>query len=151
MHLRWHQIDLELEESQPGCICRVYFNLKSVRASCGTYVPVHLGTGVTGRMHGIIESSQLLPSSSFQSESRLLRSFLFLFPSLGTLRNQSRDPGRFTDRLVSVLPGIAFSLHLIESTEQYGVSEVLLSSFMASFIFSVFGAQPLCIAGVTGL
>jgi len=50
----------------------------------------------------------------------------------------------------NVLPGIAFSLDLIETTEQYGVSEVLLSSFMAAFIFSVFGAQPLCIAGVTG-
>ncbi|KZT19597.1 hypothetical protein NEOLEDRAFT_1077513 [Neolentinus lepideus HHB14362 ss-1] len=50
----------------------------------------------------------------------------------------------------NVLPGIAFSLDLIERTNQYGVSEVLLSSFMASFIFSVFGAQPLCIAGVTG-
>lgn len=51
----------------------------------------------------------------------------------------------------SVLPGIAFSLHLTVVTGQYGVSEVLLSSFMASFVFSVFGAQPLCIAGVTGL
>lgn len=50
----------------------------------------------------------------------------------------------------SVLPGIAFSLDLIETTQQYGVAEVLLSSFMAAFIFSVFGAQPLCIAGVTG-
>ncbi|TCD65497.1 hypothetical protein EIP91_002545 [Steccherinum ochraceum] len=50
----------------------------------------------------------------------------------------------------NVLPGIAFSLDLIETTQQYGVSEVLLSSFMASFIFSIFGAQPLCIAGVTG-
>ncbi|PCH40371.1 hypothetical protein WOLCODRAFT_136829 [Wolfiporia cocos MD-104 SS10] len=50
----------------------------------------------------------------------------------------------------NVLPGIAFSLDLIETTNQYGVSEVLLSSFMAAFIFSVFGAQPLCIAGVTG-
>lgn len=50
----------------------------------------------------------------------------------------------------SVLPGIAFSLDLIETTQQYGVSEVLLSSFMASFIFSIFGVQPLCIAGVTG-
>ncbi|EED82338.1 predicted protein [Postia placenta Mad-698-R] len=50
----------------------------------------------------------------------------------------------------NVLPGIAFSLDLIETTQQYGVSEVLLSSFMAAFIFSVFGAQPLCIAGVTG-
>ncbi|KAH9986891.1 HCO3 transporter family-domain-containing protein [Russula compacta] len=50
----------------------------------------------------------------------------------------------------NVLPGIAFSLHLIESTQQYGVSEVLLSSFMSSFIFSLIGAQPLCITGVTG-
>ena len=50
----------------------------------------------------------------------------------------------------SVLLGIAFSLDLIETTQQYGVAEVLLSSFMAAFIFSVFGAQPLCIAGVTG-
>ncbi|CAK5284334.1 unnamed protein product [Mycena citricolor] len=50
----------------------------------------------------------------------------------------------------NVLPGIAFSLDLIETTNQYGVSEVLLSSFMAAFVFSVFGAQPLTIAGVTG-
>ncbi|KAF4617309.1 hypothetical protein D9613_006003 [Agrocybe pediades] len=50
----------------------------------------------------------------------------------------------------NVLPGIAFSLDLIETTEQYGVAEVLMSSFMAAFIFSVFGAQPLTIAGVTG-
>ena len=52
--------------------------------------------------------------------------------------------------LYSVLPGIAFSLDLIETTQQYGVAEVLLSSFMAAFVFSIFGAQPLCIAGVTG-
>ncbi|EKM75911.1 hypothetical protein AGABI1DRAFT_45748 [Agaricus bisporus var. burnettii JB137-S8] len=50
----------------------------------------------------------------------------------------------------NVLPGIAFSLDLIETTQQYGVAEVLLSSFMAAFIFSVLGAQPLTIAGVTG-
>ncbi|KAG6337181.1 hypothetical protein ID866_1895 [Astraeus odoratus] len=50
----------------------------------------------------------------------------------------------------NVLPGIAFSLDLIETTQQYGVAEVLLSTFMAAFIFSVFGAQPLTIAGVTG-
>ena len=53
--------------------------------------------------------------------------------------------------MLSVLPGIAFSLHLTVVTGQYGISEVLLSSFMASFVFAVFGAQPLCIAGVTGL
>jgi boron transporter len=52
---------------------------------------------------------------------------------------------------LSVLPGIAFSLDLIETTEQYGVTEVLLASFMAAFIFSVFGAQPLTIVGVTGI
>ncbi|KAG0704794.1 HCO3 transporter family-domain-containing protein [Suillus ampliporus] len=50
----------------------------------------------------------------------------------------------------NVLPGIAFSLDLIETTQQYGVVEVLVSSFMAAFVFSVFGAQPLTIAGVTG-
>ncbi|KAN0132300.1 HCO3- transporter family domain containing protein [Lactarius tabidus] len=50
----------------------------------------------------------------------------------------------------NVLPGIAFSQHLTVVTGKYGVSEVLLSSFMASVVFSVFGAQPLCIAGVTG-
>ncbi|KAF8695190.1 HCO3- transporter family, partial [Rhizoctonia solani] len=50
----------------------------------------------------------------------------------------------------NVLPGIAFSLDLIETTSQYGVTEVLLSSFMAAFIFSVFSCQPLCISGVTG-
>jgi MFS superfamily sulfate permease-like transporter len=52
---------------------------------------------------------------------------------------------------LSVLPGIAFSLDLIETTAQYGVTEVLLASFMAAFIFSIFGAQPLTIAGVTGV
>ncbi|KAG8911977.1 hypothetical protein FRC01_005368 [Tulasnella sp. 417] len=50
----------------------------------------------------------------------------------------------------NILPGIAFSLDLIETTNQYGVTEVLLSSFMAAFIFSVFACQPLVIAGVTG-
>ncbi|KAI6144224.1 HCO3 transporter family-domain-containing protein [Pisolithus tinctorius] len=50
----------------------------------------------------------------------------------------------------NVLPGIAFSLDLIETTNQYGISEVLVSTFMAAFVFSVFGAQPLTIAGVTG-
>ena len=103
-------------------------------------------------MHGIIESSQLLPSSSFQSEFRLLRSFLFFFSPLAFTQSAlGPRTDSFTNHFVSVLPGIAFSLHLIESTGQYGVSEVLLSSFMASFIFSVIGAQPLCIAGVTGL
>ncbi|KAI6165089.1 HCO3 transporter family-domain-containing protein [Pisolithus thermaeus] len=50
----------------------------------------------------------------------------------------------------NVLPGIAFSLDLIETTNQYGIAEVLVATFMAAFVFSVFGAQPLTIAGVTG-
>nr|GAT43806.1 predicted protein [Mycena chlorophos] len=50
----------------------------------------------------------------------------------------------------NVLPGIAFSLDLIETTDEYGVAEVLISSFMAAAVFSFFGAQPLTIAGVTG-
>nr|XP_031860208.1 uncharacterized protein CI109_004340 [Kwoniella shandongensis]KAA5527280.1 hypothetical protein CI109_004340 [Kwoniella shandongensis] len=50
----------------------------------------------------------------------------------------------------NVLPGLAFSLDLIETTGQYGVQEVLLSSFMAAFVASFFGGQPLLISGVTG-
>ncbi|KAF5330252.1 hypothetical protein D9758_014439 [Tetrapyrgos nigripes] len=51
-----------------------------------------------------------------------------------------------------VVPATAliFLQNLIETTQQYGVAEVLISSFMSAFIFSVFGAQPLTIAGVTG-
>jgi hypothetical protein len=102
-------------------------------------------------MRGIIECSLRLPSFSLQSKFRHRR---LPFPSLVPwyLSLSARGSDQDIDHhVVSVLPGIAFSLHLIESTQQYGVSEVLLSSFMASFIFSVIGAQPLCIAGVTGL
>lgn len=84
-------------------------------------------------MLGITELYQQLLSYSFRSESRY-------FLSLGYILTF----------IYSVLPGIAFSLDLIETTEQYGVAEVLISSFMAAFIFSIFGAQPLTIAGVTG-
>lgn len=50
----------------------------------------------------------------------------------------------------NVLPAIAFSLDLIETTGQYGVAEVLMASFVASALFSLFAAQPLVIVGVTG-
>ncbi|WVQ86061.1 hypothetical protein IAT38_008229 [Cryptococcus sp. DSM 104549] len=50
----------------------------------------------------------------------------------------------------NVLPGLAFSLDLIETTGQYGVQEVLLASFMAAFVASFLGGQPLLISGVTG-
>ncbi|ORX41176.1 HCO3 transporter family-domain-containing protein [Kockovaella imperatae] len=50
----------------------------------------------------------------------------------------------------NVLPGIAFSLDLIETTGQYGVQEVLLASFIAAGAASFLGGQPLLISGVTG-
>ncbi|WVR08491.1 hypothetical protein IAU60_005546 [Kwoniella sp. DSM 27419] len=50
----------------------------------------------------------------------------------------------------NVFPGIAFSLDLIETTGQYGVQEVLLSTFMAAFVASFLGGQPLLVSGVTG-
>ncbi|KAG8770187.1 hypothetical protein FRC16_006429, partial [Serendipita sp. 398] len=50
----------------------------------------------------------------------------------------------------NVLPAIAFSLDLIETTGQYGVTEVLIASSLAAGLFSLFAAQPLCIVGVTG-
>ncbi|CAD6587662.1 MAG: hypothetical protein TREMPRED_004819 [Tremellales sp. Tagirdzhanova-0007] len=50
----------------------------------------------------------------------------------------------------NILPGIAFSLDLIEVTGQYGVQEILLSTFMAAFVASILGGQPLLISGVTG-
>ncbi|KAG6900396.1 hypothetical protein C0993_011384 [Termitomyces sp. T159_Od127] len=98
-----------------------------------------------------------------------LRKVVFWFGSLGSgivLDIRARAPWYISDwkdawnyRVVpataliffaNVLPGIAFSLDLIETTAKYGVAEVLLSSFMAAFMFSIFGAQPLTIAGVTG-
>ncbi|KAL7414672.1 HCO3 transporter family-domain-containing protein [Mrakia frigida] len=50
----------------------------------------------------------------------------------------------------NVLPGIAFSLDLIETTGKYGVNEVLLATLIAAVAASIFGAQPLVISGVTG-
>ena len=89
-------------------------------------------TPVTGLMHGTIEWSRQLRSLSLPSVVLLL----------------SNDHALMAP--FSVLPGIAFSLDLIETTGKYGVAEVLLSSAMAAGVFSVFGGQPLCIAGVTG-
>jgi MFS superfamily sulfate permease-like transporter len=40
---------------------------------------------------------------------------------------------------------------MFEKTDRsFGVNEVLLASVMGSVVFSVFGAQPLVIVGVTG-
>ncbi|KAI0718217.1 anion exchanging protein [Cerioporus squamosus] len=107
------------------------------------------------------------PSATLCREKRRLPAWIPTFIGRGIIGDiRARAPHYFSDwadawnyRVIpaivliffaNVLPGIAFSLDLIETTQQYGVAEVLLSSFMAAFIFSVFGAQPLCIAGVTG-
>lgn len=52
----------------------------------------------------------------------------------------------------SLLPAIAYTLDMYRRTgEFFGVNESLFSSAMAAIVFSVLGAQPLTIVGVTGL
>jgi hypothetical protein len=51
----------------------------------------------------------------------------------------------------NILPALAFSLDMFAKTDQsFGVNEVLLSSVLASVVFSLGAAQPLVIVGVTG-
>ncbi|KAA8620180.1 anion exchange family protein [Pyrenophora tritici-repentis] len=51
----------------------------------------------------------------------------------------------------NILPALAFSLDMFAKTDQsFGVNEVLLSSVLASVVFSLAAAQPLVIVGVTG-
>lgn len=51
----------------------------------------------------------------------------------------------------NILPALAFSLDMFQNTgSEYGVNEVLLASVLGAGVFSVFGAQPLVIVGVTG-
>lgn len=51
----------------------------------------------------------------------------------------------------NILPALAFSLDMFQNTDsEYGVNEVLLASVLGSGVFSLFGAQPLVIVGVTG-
>ncbi|KAF9882798.1 hypothetical protein FE257_005146 [Aspergillus nanangensis] len=53
---------------------------------------------------------------------------------------------------VNILPAIAYTLDMYRRTgEFYGINEALFSSAMAALIFSVLGAQPLTIVGITGL
>ncbi|KAJ1327436.1 boron transporter [Microdochium nivale] len=53
---------------------------------------------------------------------------------------------------VNLLPAIAYTLDMYRRTgEFYGVNEALFSSAFAAVVFSVLGAQPLTIVGVTGL
>lgn len=51
-----------------------------------------------------------------------------------------------------MLPAIAYTLDMYRRTgEFYGVNESLFSSALAAMIFSILGAQPLTIVGITGL
>lgn len=51
-----------------------------------------------------------------------------------------------------MLPALAFILDMHRRTdEQFGVNEALFSSALAAMVFSILGAQPLTIVGITGL
>jgi hypothetical protein len=52
----------------------------------------------------------------------------------------------------SLLPALAYTLDMYRRTGYfYGVNEALLSSALAAIVFSLLGAQPITIVGVTGL
>lgn len=52
----------------------------------------------------------------------------------------------------SLLPAIAYTLDMYRRTGGFfGVNESLFSSALAAMVFSILGAQPLTIVGVTGL
>lgn len=52
----------------------------------------------------------------------------------------------------SLLPAIAYTLDMYRRTgEFFGINESLFASALAAIVFSVLGAQPLTIVGVTGL
>ena len=52
----------------------------------------------------------------------------------------------------SILPALAFILDMNHNTGGfYGINEALFSSALAALVFSILGAQPLTIVGITGL
>lgn len=52
----------------------------------------------------------------------------------------------------SILPAIAYTLDMYRRTGHfYGIKEALFSSALAAMMFSILGAQPLTIVGITGL
>ncbi|GKZ24062.1 boron transporter 4 [Aspergillus brasiliensis] len=53
---------------------------------------------------------------------------------------------------INILPAIAYTLDMYRRTgEFYGINEALFSSALAAMVFSILGAQPLTIVGITGL
>lgn len=60
----------------------------------------------------------------------------------------------FEDPLIarSLLPALAYTLDMARRTDNFfGINESLLSSALAAVVFSILGAQPLTIVGITGL
>ena len=54
--------------------------------------------------------------------------------------------------LRSLLPALAYTLDMYRRTGGfYGANEALFSSALAAMVFSLLGAQPLTIVGITGL
>lgn len=52
----------------------------------------------------------------------------------------------------SILPAIAYTLDMNRRTDGFfGINEALFSSALAAIVFSLVGAQPLTIVGITGL
>ena len=75
------------------------------------------------------------------------------FPFRIKKKDVSIDPvsNEFT-RFSSVLPALAFILDMNRRTGGfYGVNEALFSSALACMVFSLIGAQPLTVVGITGL
>ncbi|KAI3059185.1 hypothetical protein CBS147353_10596 [Aspergillus niger] len=53
---------------------------------------------------------------------------------------------------VNILPAIAYTMDMYRRTgEFYGINEGLFSSALAAMVFSILGAQPLTVVGITGL
>ncbi|KAF2460343.1 HCO3 transporter family-domain-containing protein [Lineolata rhizophorae] len=53
---------------------------------------------------------------------------------------------------VNLLPALAYTLDMYRRTgEFFGVNEALFASALAAMVFSILGAQPLTIVGITGL
>lgn len=66
--------------------------------------------------------------------------------------SSSRNHGDTWLKLSSLLPALAFILDMYRRTdEQFGVNEALFASALAAMVFSILGAQPLTIVGITGL
>ena len=54
--------------------------------------------------------------------------------------------------IFSMLPALAFILDMNRLTGGfYGINEALFSSALACLVFSILGAQPLTVVGITGL